>query len=201
MSGVSVAAAAAASSSTRSFPVAATRGGIRAASKRNSKQRAKQPPTPPVRNSVLASGGGESDGGGGDDDDNLEMEDAFDEDDFEFECIPLKSVYTMSGEDEDEEGVYFLDEFGNYVFPVSSTTGTLGGTGSVSMRTAGGGGGGGGGGCGSCSCGPQAGDELDIATSIRRRQSQVIASYSYSTHGRQQMFTGPGSDFLEKIFR
>ena len=146
-------------------------------------------------------GGSDGGGGGGGDDDDLEMEDAFDEDDFEFECIPLKSVYTMSGEDEDEEDVYFLDEFGNYVFPVSSTTGTLGGTGSVSMRTAAGGGGGGGGGCGSCSCGPQAGDELDIATSIRRRQSQVITSYSYSTHGRQQMFTGPGSDFLEKIFR
>jgi len=42
-----------------------------------------------------------------------------DDEDFGFECIPLQ---TVCNEDEDNDDIYFLDEFGNYVFPVSTPT-------------------------------------------------------------------------------
>ena len=42
-----------------------------------------------------------------------------DDEDFGFECIPLQ---TVCNNDEDNDDIYFLDEFGNYVFPVSTPT-------------------------------------------------------------------------------
>ena len=42
-----------------------------------------------------------------------------DDEDFGFECIPLQ---TVCNDDEDNDDIYFLDEFGNYVFPVSTPT-------------------------------------------------------------------------------
>ena len=98
----------------------------------------------------------------------------------EYECIPLKSVFTSSSrvshgeggqlalrpgaeEDEEEEGdIYFLDEFGNYVFPLTSpVVGASGGSEAVA----------------SCSCPPSA-EELNIATALRR-QSQVFISWNF----------------------
>jgi hypothetical protein len=66
------------------------------------------------------------------------------EDDFGFECIPLQSV---CNEEDSNDDIYFLDEFGNYVFPVSSPNNVQG----------------------SCSCPPSA-EELN---STLRRVSQV----------------------------
>ena len=103
-----------------------------------------------------------------------------DEEDFEFECIPLKSVIAgggpgdwtlISSNEEAEEDIYFLDEFGNYVFPVTSPAEALAGSGS-------GPGGGGLAAGGGCSCPPSA-DEINIASALRR-QSQASVSESKS---------------------
>ena len=67
------------------------------------------------------------------------------EDEFGFECIPLQSV---CNEEDTNDDIYFLDEFGNYVFPVSSPNNIQG----------------------SCSCPPSA-EELN---STLRRVSQVL---------------------------
>lgn len=66
-------------------------------------------------------------------------------DEFGFECIPLQSV---CNEEDSNDDIYFLDEFGNYVFPVSSPNNAV---------------------QGSCSCPPSA-EELN---STLRRVSQV----------------------------
>lgn len=77
------------------------------------------------------------------------------EEEFEFECIPLKSVFTGGGdEDEDsdpeaDDDIFFMDEYGNYVFPVPSSPGTV---------------------AGSCSCAQSA--DLSLASAMRR-PSQV----------------------------
>lgn len=42
------------------------------------------------------------------------------EEDFGFECIPLQPVCNDDYDDEDD--IYFLDEYGNYVFPLSTPT-------------------------------------------------------------------------------
>ena len=65
----------------------------------------------------------------------------------EFECIPLQTVCN----EEDDDDIYFLDEFGNYVFPVSTPT--------IGVN--------------SCSCPPSA-EALDSDPS--RRVSQVITA-------------------------
>jgi hypothetical protein len=124
-------------------------------------------------------------------------------DDYEFECIPLKSVFAAGGgnpggRDEDGDGeedddfevvddfcdddIYFLDEFGNYVFPVTEPPpGGVEGGGD-------GAGGGGGGGCGSvmvppagsrCSCHASDVEEVNWVSSALRRQSQVRHSIIY----------------------
>ena len=64
------------------------------------------------------------------------------EEEYNFECIPLQSV---CNEEEDDDDIYFLDEYGNYVFPLQNE--------------------------GSCSCPPSA-EELN---NTLRRVSQVIA--------------------------
>ena len=92
-----------------------------------------------------------------------------DDDDLAYECIPLKSVFTgIEGDegDEEEEDIYFLDEFGNYVFPVSSPAPTA-----ASVANSGGGGGGGGGSTTGCAC-PHSAEEINVASALRR-QSQV----------------------------
>lgn len=43
------------------------------------------------------------------------------EDDYGFECIPLQPICNEDYNDEDDD-IYFLDEFGNYVFPLSTPT-------------------------------------------------------------------------------
>ena len=63
------------------------------------------------------------------------------EEEYNFECIPLQSV---CNEEEDDDDIYFLDEYGNYVFPLQNE--------------------------GSCSCPPSA-EELN---NTLRRVSQVI---------------------------
>ena len=68
-----------------------------------------------------------------------------DDEDFGFECIPLQTV--CNDDDTDNDDIYFLDEFGNYVFPVSTPTIP-----------------------GSCSCPPSA---EDLAANSRR-VSQVM---------------------------
>ena len=79
----------------------------------------------------------------------------FDEEDYDcdeefgFECIPLQSV---CNEEDSNDDIYFLDEFGNYVFPVSSSPNNV---------------------QGSCSCPPSA-EELN---STLRRVSQVRDKY------------------------
>ena len=83
----------------------------------------------------------------------------------EFECIPLQTVCGGGGGgggdldgDPDDDDIYFLDEFGNYVFPVSSAAGSAaGGLGAATS--------------GCCSCRPSAEDGLDSDPS--RRVSQV----------------------------
>jgi hypothetical protein len=67
-----------------------------------------------------------------------------DDEDFGFECIPLQSV---CNEEDNNDDIYFLDEYGNYVFPVSSPT----------IQ-------------GSCSCPPSV-EELNASL---RRVSQVL---------------------------
>ena len=69
----------------------------------------------------------------------MEMEE---EEEYNFECIPLQSV---CNEEESDDDIYFLDEYGNYVFPLQNE--------------------------GSCSCPPSA-EELN---NTLRRVSQVIA--------------------------
>ena len=81
--------------------------------------------------------------------DNCQFDEEED-DDYGFECIPLQSV---CNEEDTSDDIYFLDEYGNYVFPVS-TPNTI---------------------QGSCSCPPSA-EELN--TSGLRRVSQV--SYFFS---------------------
>ena len=78
----------------------------------------------------------------------FEDECAFDEEEDElgFECVPLQSVCNEDSNDD----IYFLDEFGSYVFPVSSPNNVQG----------------------SCSCPPSA-EELN---STLRRVSQVMRS-------------------------
>ena len=76
-----------------------------------------------------------------------------DEGDFGFECIPLQSV---CNEDDTDDDIYFLDEFGNYVFPLSSPNNVQG----------------------SCSCPPSA-EELN---STLRRVSQVSIKYFTYLH-------------------
>ncbi len=103
-------------------------------------------------------------------------------DDYEYECIPLRSVFAggdgegggfigsevspgggeggggRGGEDEEEEegDIYFLDEFGNYVFPETPPGASA---------------------PGSCSCHPSSVEDVDGAgsmlTAFKRRQSQV----------------------------
>ena len=53
------------------------------------------------------------------DDEQCDEPDVTCDDDFGFECIPLQ---TVCNDDEDNDDIYFLDEFGNYVFPVSTPT-------------------------------------------------------------------------------
>ncbi len=79
--------------------------------------------------------------------------DGEDECEFGFECIPLQSVCN----EEDNDDIYFLDEYGNYVFPVSSSPTVQG----------------------SCSCHPSA-DELN--SELRRRVSQVRILKCLSTY-------------------
>ena len=79
-------------------------------------------------------------------------------------------VSICSGLDADDD-IYFLDEFGNYVFPVASPALTANGGG-----PAGGGGGGSTGGnltSGCCSCRPSAEDGLDSDPSRRVSQASV----------------------------
>lgn len=44
------------------------------------------------------------------------------EEDFGFECIPLQPVCNDNYDEDDDDDIYFLDEFGNYVFPLSTPT-------------------------------------------------------------------------------
>ena len=74
---------------------------------------------------------------------SLQIED--EDEDYDFECIPLQSV---CNEEDSNDDIYFMDEFGNYVFPVSSPNNVQGT---------------------SCSCPPSA-EELN---STLRRVSQV----------------------------
>ena len=88
-------------------------------------------------------------------------EDEEEDDAFEgFECIPLQ---TVNCSEEDEDDIFFLDEFGNYVFPISTPTsagaGGGGASGNVFMGAS-----------TNCSCQPSA-DELE--TEFTRRVSQV----------------------------
>jgi hypothetical protein len=76
-------------------------------------------------------------------DDQCQFEEEEEADEFDFECIPLQSV---CNEEDTDDDIYFLDEYGNYVFPVSSPA----------IQ-------------GSCSCPPSA-EELN---STLRRVSQV----------------------------
>ena len=82
-----------------------------------------------------------------------------DEDEFGgFECIPLQ---TVNCNEEDDDDIYFLDEFGNYVFPISPPTSVVGGGASGNVFT---------GTSTNCSCQPSA-EELD--KDLSRRVSQV----------------------------
>jgi len=95
-----------------------------------------------------------------DDEDGEDYEGFEGHDEYEFECIPLRSVFTggegegegEEGQDEDDGDIYFLDEFGNYVFPVAD-----GSAGSLMSATP-------------CSCQPSS---EDVCALWRRRQSQV----------------------------
>jgi len=88
-----------------------------------------------------------------------EDEDAFDG----FECIPLQTVNCSEDDDDD---IFFLDEFGNYVFPISTPTSIAGGgvgaaaSGNVFVEAS-----------TNCSCQPSA-DESDDKD-FNRRVSQV----------------------------
>ena len=85
-----------------------------------------------------------------------------DEDAFEgFECIPLQ---TVNCSEEDDDDIFFLDEFGNYVFPISTPTSIAGGGGGASSNVFVGA-------STTCSCQPSA-DELDDKD-YSRRVSQV----------------------------
>ena len=87
-------------------------------------------------------------------------EDEDEDDAFEgFECIPLQ---TVNCSEEDEDDIFFLDEFGNYVFPISTPTSIVPGGGTSGNVFVGA--------SSSCSCQPSA-DELD--TDFTRRVSQV----------------------------
>ena len=44
-------------------------------------------------------------------------EDLEEEEEYNFECIPLQSV---CNEEENDDDIYFLDEYGNYVFPLQN---------------------------------------------------------------------------------
>ena len=72
------------------------------------------------------------------------------DEDFGFECIPLQ---TVCNDDEDNDDIYFLDEFGNYVFPVSTPTIP-----------------------GSCSCPPSA---EDLAATSRRVSQVTTSTFSH----------------------
>jgi hypothetical protein len=78
-----------------------------------------------------------------------------------FECIPLQ---TVNCSEEDDDDIFFLDEFGNYVFPISTPTSIAGGgadaSGSVFVGAS-----------TNCSCHPSE-DELDDKD-FNRRVSQV----------------------------
>ncbi len=86
------------------------------------------------------------------------FDDVDEDEDYEFECIPLRSVFAdIVDDDGDGDGssenggdIYFLDEFGNYVFPVASPVG-------------------------SCSCAHLSSAE-ELRAAFKRRQSQVRAS-------------------------
>ena len=86
-------------------------------------------------------------------------DDAFDD----FECIPLQ---TVNCSEEDDDDIFFLDEFGNYVFPFSTPTSLPGGAegtlGDAFTGTS-----------TNCSCQPSA-DELDKDLSRRVSQVSVI---------------------------
>ena len=103
------------------------------------------------------------------DEGDYDDDDYLDEEEYEYECIPLRSVFTgdnggvgggeegegsVGGGEEEEADIYFLDEFGNYVFPVTPPAAP-----------------------GSCSCHPSEEDFIDVhantLAAMRRRQSQV----------------------------
>ncbi len=98
-----------------------------------------------------------------------EDEDDYLDEEYEYECIPLRSVFSgveggggyveggggTAADGDEESDMYFLDEFGNYVFPVMAP----------SMP-------------GSCLCHPHEEEEepdpsMSMAAAFRRRQSQV----------------------------
>ena len=91
-------------------------------------------------------------------------DDAFDD----FECIPLQ---TVNCSEEDDDDIFFLDEFGNYVFPFSTPTSLPGGAegtlGDAFTGTS-----------TNCSCQPSA-DELD--KDLSRRVSQVSVIFLFIT--------------------
>ena len=131
-----------------------------------------------------------------DDDDDGELDDLVDDVEFEFECIPLKSVFNsgvpvaaagasaagsdnvdvescggiegiegivqttaVETVDEDNNDIFFLDECGNYVFPMSPPTANS---------------------CGSCQAAAAAGmtgDDHGHGRELLRRQSQVGVNY------------------------
>lgn len=81
------------------------------------KNRRKRLTTTPATASVAEP---EDDGGGlglGPVSDACQFDDEDDDEDFGFECVPLQSV---CNEEDTNDDIYFLDEFGNYVFPVST---------------------------------------------------------------------------------
>jgi len=96
--------------------------------------------------------------------DEEEDEDQYEDlgDQYEFECIPLRSVFTGGGgggavdngigRDDEEGDIYFLDEYGNYVFPVAEAS-----SGNFLAATP-------------CSCQPST---EDVSALWKRRQSQV----------------------------
>ncbi|TRY73236.1 hypothetical protein TCAL_02563 [Tigriopus californicus] len=129
------------------------------------------PPNPPLIN-------GEPPSSEGEDDQEYELGDqgedegCMDDEDFEYECIPLKSVYARGGrkaegDDDEDEDVYFLDEYGNYVFPIStpvsnmSACDVVGGVMGMGLTTS-----------GYCACGPPGDDDEELRSAILRRQSQ-----------------------------
>ena len=86
-----------------------------------------------------------------------------------FECIPLQTV--NYSEENDDDDIFFLDEFGNYVFPISTTASIAGGravSDNAFMGTS-----------TNCSCQLSA-EELD--KDLSRRVSQVSFTYVVSKY-------------------